>query len=65
MLWENPKYSGIVLVLSLLLIELIARNSFLFNVGIVLLASMSVVGSYRLYVFIMTRVKGVEDHTFK
>ena len=63
--WKDPKISGAILTLITVSLISVASFSLLSIFGFVFLLGMTLVGSYRLYLTIMNKVKGQSDDTFK
>lgn len=59
--WKDPKISGAILAVLFISLISIATFSLLSIFGFLLLATMTVIGGYRLYVAILFRIKGQSD----
>lgn len=65
LLWTNPKLTGAVFGSSFVLLLSLALFSLLTVISSLLLLALTVVGSYRFYLAVMFRIKGVNDQTFE
>ena len=63
--WKDPKISGAILTFITVSLISVASFSLLSIIGFILLAGMTLVGGYRLYLTIMNKVKGQSDDSFK
>jgi reticulon-1 len=65
LLWTNPKLTGAVFGSSFVLLLSLSLFSLLTVVSSLSLLALTVVGSYRFYLAVMFRIKGVQDPTFE
>jgi len=64
LLWKDPKKTGAVFGSSFVLLLALSLFSFLTVVSSLLLLALTVIGSYRFYLALVFRIKGVHDPIF-
>jgi len=64
LLWTNPKLTGAVFGTAFVLLLILSIYSFLTVVSSLLMLTICAIGSYRFYLAIIFRIKGVQDQTF-